>query len=344
MHKKSFSTSSAKRYQAGFTLLELSIFFMIAAALTLTIFKGKDLIFAYKVQATIKEYQEHLTSHRAFKSKYGYLPGDFPFATRIWPDLGDGTSGGSTYSGNGDGNGFIDEGDLKFDGIQHYIRYMESTFGWGHLSREGLVAGSYKGSPNPRCFDPSGHCKDEGGSYTSNRNRGNYVTAELHAPKASLPTSIPSCDFDYVNGKINPGAGMYDESLACRGRAMWMARRYEWMDRHQSGYSRDSAWSQIFNVFTITSDLRYYGEGHIHIFYPTFCSSAQILDNKIDDGKPFTGSITADWTCKHPKHTCSGNACFSQSPSSFDYVDPSQGDVPNKNDTFINFLIGDGDI
>jgi hypothetical protein len=344
MQKIHTLNSSATRNQEGFTLLELSIFFVIAAALVLTIFKGKDLIFAYKVQATIKEYQENLTAYRAFKSKYGYFPGDFPYASRIWPDLGDGTGGGgTTYSGDGDGNGFIDEGPFKHGGIQWYVWFMEATYGWGHLSREGLVPGNYKGTPNPRCFDPSGHCKEEGGGYSGNRNTGYYVTADIHAPRVSLPASVPTCDYNYASATIPGGSGMYDESLACRGRPIWMARKHQFLGKDDNGgvYNRESPWSQMRNVFTISSDLRYYGANHIHIFFPTFCSSAQIIDNKIDDGKPFTGTITADWPCRNDRNGCQYGDCYTGKPEDWDYINPSLGDA---NDVFINFMISEGDI
>lgn len=330
---KSHQNHSKINRLGGFTLLELSVFFMIAAALTLAIFKGKDLIFAYKVQATVKEYQEHFTAYRAFKSKYGYLPGDFPNATRIWPDLGS-TDGVTTYSGNGDGNGFIDEGEQKFVGIQHYIWFMEGTYAWGHLSREGLVPGTYKGSPTPVCFDSTGACNASSALY---KNTGYYITAGIHGPFASIPASIPTCDFNYAAASANAS-----KSLECRGRPMWMARRFEWLNRHNTGYSRDSAWSQVTNVLTITGDLRYYGINHIHIMFPTFCSSAQILDNKIDDGKPFTGKVTADWPCRENRNGCEYGDCYTGKPSDWNYTDTSR---PGEDrDSFINFLLGEGDL
>jgi hypothetical protein len=81
---------------SAFTLVEMAISLSIIALLVGGITVGDYLINQSRLRSVIKEIDLITTSIRAFKMQYGYLPGDFPNATTIWPS-------GSTANGNGNG-------------------------------------------------------------------------------------------------------------------------------------------------------------------------------------------------------------------------------------------------
>ncbi len=62
----------------GFTLIELSIVLVIIGLLVGGILVGRDLIKSSEIRAQIKQFEEFKTAANAFKTKYGYLPGDIP--------------------------------------------------------------------------------------------------------------------------------------------------------------------------------------------------------------------------------------------------------------------------
>lgn len=301
------ATTQSQKSQSGFTLLELSIFFIIAAALVLMIFKGKDLVEAYRLQATIKEYQQYLTATKAFRSKYDYLPGDFPNASRLWPDIQSSTY--PTFTGDGDGNGIIDNGAFKNgSGIGWATFFYEGANMWAHLSKEGLISGNYLGAI-AQCYDVSGHCSEEGGAYASNKNTGFYITAGVSAPAAVLDTPRPSCD----NATSSSGT--------CQGQPMWIAQTFQYE-------SSKPSWTNKASYFTILNDFRYYGNSGNNQFYSTRCMTALQIDNKIDDAKPYTGNfINGSEYCARCNPSISNCSRDNSTPSDWSYKSPSDIDA-----------------
>ena len=121
----------------GFSLVELSIVIIIIGFLIAGVSSGASLIRQAKLLKTIEEIQNYDSAVTRFKTKYGEIPGDMPYATSYWP---------STVNGNG--NGMID--------MNYYMGGAETNGAWQHLSLAGLVPGSYSGTNagNPNWFTP----------------------------------------------------------------------------------------------------------------------------------------------------------------------------------------------
>ena len=124
---------ATQTYSKGFTLVELSIVLVILGLLVGGVLTGQALIRAAELRAVATEKDKYITAFYTFKDKYLALPGDMTNANAYWPDCGDSTTSATTGC-NGDGNGFID-----VDSKGEYVKV------WLHLSRAGLVDGSYTG-------------------------------------------------------------------------------------------------------------------------------------------------------------------------------------------------------
>ncbi len=66
----------------GFTLIELSIVLVIIGLIVGGVLVGQDLIHAAALRAVISEKDRFSAAIYTFQGKYGYLPGDFPNASR----------------------------------------------------------------------------------------------------------------------------------------------------------------------------------------------------------------------------------------------------------------------
>ena len=92
----SHTTPSRK---SGFTLIEMSIVFVVIGLIVGGILVGQDLIRAAGVRSQISQIEKFNTATNTFYGKYGYLPGDIPKTTAA-------SFGFTARSGSfGDGNG-----------------------------------------------------------------------------------------------------------------------------------------------------------------------------------------------------------------------------------------------
>ena len=116
----------------GFTLVELSIVLVILGLLVGGVLTGQALIRSAELRSIVTERDRYVTALHTFRDKYMALPGDMANAYAYWgATCGTNTTAAGTGC-NGDGNGNIH-------------RVVESTKLWEHLSRAGLVEGSYDG-------------------------------------------------------------------------------------------------------------------------------------------------------------------------------------------------------
>lgn len=109
----------SKKYNSGFTLVELSIVIVIIGLIVGGVVAGQGLVLQSKLRRSISEVDNIKKAHTAFKLEYDALPGDMVNASSYWS--------GAT---NGDGNGKID---------------TESFLAWRHLILSGIYPGSYTG-------------------------------------------------------------------------------------------------------------------------------------------------------------------------------------------------------
>ena len=121
--------------QSAFTLVELSIVLVILGLLVGGVLTGQSLIRAAELRAVTTEKDKYIVAFYTFRDKYMAVPGDMPNAYAYWgSDCGTDTTTGNTGC-NGNGDGYIDI-DLSMG---------ESVKAWEHLSRAGLIEGSFTG-------------------------------------------------------------------------------------------------------------------------------------------------------------------------------------------------------
>lgn len=125
----------------GFSLLEMAIVITIIALILGGILIGRNLVRSAELKAIVSEANEMKSAIRSFKSKYGWLPGDFIDAYRFWPSAGctDDTVTTVDTGCNGDGNGEI----------YWSSWYQEGLRGWQHLALAGMIQGAYDGTRAP---------------------------------------------------------------------------------------------------------------------------------------------------------------------------------------------------
>lgn len=148
--------SGRMKCRSGFSLVELSIVLVILGLLTGGILAGQSLIRASELRAVSTEHDRFITARSAFRDKYFQLPGDLNNAFAFWGATC-GTNATTMSTGcNGDGDGTIES-----SGVSEDVKV------WEHLSRAGIIEGSYDGTGT-----------DLGGGYIS-----------------STPTNSPSSKF-----------------------------------------------------------------------------------------------------------------------------------------------------
>lgn len=119
----------------GFTLIELSIVLVIVALMVGGVLTGQTLVHQTRLRAIITEKDRYHTAITIFKDKFYYFPGDLPTAYNFWgTDCG--TNSGSASTGcNGNGDHMVNYN----DGLGETVK------SWEHLSRAGLIEGSFDG-------------------------------------------------------------------------------------------------------------------------------------------------------------------------------------------------------
>ncbi len=121
----------------GFSLVELSVVIVIIGLLIGGVLGGRHLLRAAELKTIQSEASQIGNAIGQFKLKYGYLPGDFPYAYKTWPAAGctDTSVIVSDAGCNGDGNG-----ELYWS-----TWYKESLRGWQQLSLAEMWPGQYDG-------------------------------------------------------------------------------------------------------------------------------------------------------------------------------------------------------
>jgi hypothetical protein len=74
--------SKQKYWQEGIGLVEIAIALVVIGILIGAVIQGKHLIDQARVNSVITEVQNTRLKVQRFKQKYGFLPGDFPYASR----------------------------------------------------------------------------------------------------------------------------------------------------------------------------------------------------------------------------------------------------------------------
>lgn len=161
----------------GFTLIELSIVLVIIGLIAGGVIAGMSLLQNARLQSIQKEARAVIVAANVFKTKYGYLPGDFPQATTAIDP--------STTNGNGDG--LVD---FRFN--SGGTSASETTRLWQHLTLSGIYPGSYPGTyanPSlPGTHVPQSQLGQSIGVYFSSYTRKTpFIVGTAYAPLTDNP-------------------------------------------------------------------------------------------------------------------------------------------------------------
>ncbi|PIR31548.1 MAG: hypothetical protein COV36_08190 [Alphaproteobacteria bacterium CG11_big_fil_rev_8_21_14_0_20_44_7] len=118
----------------GFTLIELSIVFLIIGFLVAALSVGNELVRTATMQSIISDLREFESYSKEFRTKYYYWPGDMPNASSFW-------SIDATTAGEHDGNGDHDVDDV----IGSVPSTYEGEAFWQHLYKAGFFETVYSG-------------------------------------------------------------------------------------------------------------------------------------------------------------------------------------------------------
>ncbi len=122
-----------KKYQAGFTLIEISIVLAIIGLLLGGVLKGQEMMTNAKIKRMANDFNGISAAVFSYLDRYGALPGDDPRAAARW---------GGTAAPATAGDGLI-QGNFN-----SATATDESRLVWEHLRFSGLVAGSGNNLPN----------------------------------------------------------------------------------------------------------------------------------------------------------------------------------------------------
>lgn len=125
-----------KRFEKGFTLVEIAIVLVIIGLLLGGILKGQEMIVQAKIKNAIADFSGISAAYHGYVDRYKKLPGDDPCAGGAVTVGNCGTTTGRwTGAAAGNGNGLIAG---KYNST---TAADESRLWWDHLRRAGFVSG-----------------------------------------------------------------------------------------------------------------------------------------------------------------------------------------------------------
>ena len=129
-----------KRFQTGFTLVEIAIVLVIIGLLLGGILKGQEMITQARIKNVVNDFNGITAAYFAYQDRYRQIPGDDNQAATRWADPS--PPGGSV---NGNGNGVV-AGTYMFAPPTTATAGAESNNFWWHLRLAGFVAGATSGT------------------------------------------------------------------------------------------------------------------------------------------------------------------------------------------------------
>jgi len=130
-----------KNNKNGFSLIEITIVLVTIGLIITGVLVAQDMVKAAKARATIAQIEKYNTATLNFVNKFsGYLPGDFPWATRML-----GATGGADE--NGDGDGCIDDNNtINCTPLSTSSFRQDMPNFWLHLGLAKLIKGKFVGT------------------------------------------------------------------------------------------------------------------------------------------------------------------------------------------------------
>lgn len=143
-------TLKQKYWQEGIGLVEIAIALVVIGILIGAVIQGKHLIDQARVNSIITEVQNIRLKVQRFKQKYGFLPGDFPYASRdiqstIPNGEGTGLLNGNPFSADSSAGRFW----LHINAADGIIYSLSKTLNYGDGLTECGLGGGYTAISNP---------------------------------------------------------------------------------------------------------------------------------------------------------------------------------------------------
>lgn len=142
-----------KRYDRGFTLIEIAIVLVIIGLLLGGVLKGQELITGARVRNLISQQDGIKAAFFGFQDRYRALPGDYASAsTNI--------NCGAGSCANGNGNGRIESISMTPAPPE-----AEDVLAWNHLTAAGFMNGNYTYTPGATAPSDANNPKNPYSSY-----------------------------------------------------------------------------------------------------------------------------------------------------------------------------------
>lgn len=167
-----------RKYQGGFTLIEIAIVLLIIGLLLGGVMKGQSMIDSARVRSLANDLTGIEAAWISFQDRYRSLPGDYGLAqTHIHAD-----------AANGNANAIVEDG--------------EAGDVWEHLAAAGFISGSYSGDDN--CAVESCPSNPFNGFYRIT-NSANAVGANVAGHELSTGGNIPVAVMYELDLKMDDG-------------------------------------------------------------------------------------------------------------------------------------------
>lgn len=234
------------KFENGFTLIELSIVLVIIALIVGGVLAGRELINQAALRRIVSDQEMFDRATNAYRDKFRNVPGDDPQAYNWFGeecganDTARGTTGLEGCNGNGNGQ-------IRYDTEYEDTKYFE------HLSRAGMIPGTYDGN----CYIIP---------MTS--------TCHIGKPVLSETRNVPS----------GPGGTMWGLfNIVCNGSGT-TAFPCETTSKTYLSLSQDT------DAYLVWRDISF-EYGNENIYGKLSAVDALSIDGKIDNGLPNVGKV-----------------------------------------------------
>ena len=317
-----------KTKKQSFSLIELSICIMISGIMAAAAIVSYDTVKQARAQTIISQFQKYRTAINDFYKFYGYLPGDLPDAQYRFSAKDYITSDFTTINSltssekekvvlNGAGVGYI-FGCATNTGSSNAYVYSDNNLVWSHLSASGFLGEKYV-------------------SINENCKISDYTGAKCLQGGINMPSVEYTDDYGGVWNfrTLSRAVGTKDMTLGAIYSAT-DAYKYNVLEivsfqQTKSGYS--NANDNGMECYNRMDGYKQPARNHFDTAYGGISNDMMfMIDAKIDDGKPLSGSVFANNSMQVNSYTVETTPCINTGNGNVkDTIDKTDASFVNKN-------------